>query len=536
MKKNYLSAIAVLLMLLFTVSCSQEEIVSSINGTDVTVTLNVRIPVNNVSSRSGAPTIPEGYKLRCILQLLNSENQAIENERYVEEIQAGQESVTFTFNTPENYNGAMLWADYFKDGSDKNADNLYVTTDLKSITYNSNIIATEFFNNYAADAFFGHLLSGSTSIELERPFTKLTFKASNEYADFTKIKVTNLPAPASFNVMTGETSSVASGISSGDIKISDNVWFSAYLFAGTNQATLNGDITFTLSNDEGGSVNLKMSGENIPLTRNNDVTATVSPSSDNSTDVTVTFPGGMTDSNKIALGDYINKDGTFSKIYDASKAIAIVFALADGKTDNSGYNGKTPEAYAFALNNSVAKAKLSTEALTVGDIEFTTDLYTDGYGMVSHDKFMSQCSSISGSSPLFTAFTTWCQDNELSSEHLSSWYIPTPAQVRDFSGLVLNTEGWTLSNNNVTDLTFPAIDSKISEAYTTAKGEEVCFSGKADGSATNILTSVLTTSNKIAAVQINEGAKILGGFETASTGTYALRPVITVFEGVELAK
>lgn len=535
MKKNYLYSITALLMLLFTASCSQEEITSSANSKEGIVTLDVRVPVNTANSRSNVPTIPEGYKLRCILQPVDSEQNPV-GDRLVEEVQAGQENITFTFEAPEGYNGAMLWADYFK-GDDKAADNLYVTSDLKNITYNSTATATELFNNDAADAFYGYLMGTGTSIELQRPFTKLTFKASEDYADYTNITITDLPAPSGFNVMSGETTTTASDIISNNLTISDGVWFSTYLFAGSNASTLQGDITLTLSKD-GGNLNLKMPGKDIPLTRNNDVTATVTPGEDNTTDVTVTFPGGMTDPNNIALGDYINKDGTFSKTYDASKAIAIVFALAEGKSDNSDYSGKTAEAYAFALNNCVVKTKLSDAELTGGDTDFTVDLYVNGYGMASHDKFMTQCSSITSSSPILTAFTSWNENNAISSEQLSSWYIPTPAQVKDFSGLVLNGEEWELNNNGtaVAGLTFPAMDSKVSEAYTAARGSETYFNGKEDGSATNILTSVLNTNNKIATVQIDETGKKLGARETPTTGTYSLRPVITVFEGIELAK
>lgn len=534
MKKNYLYSITALLMLLFTASCSQEEITSSANSKEGIVTLDVRVPVNTANSRSNVPTIPEGYKLRCILQPVDNEHNPV-GDRLVEEVQAGQENITFTFETPEGYNGAMLWADYFK-GDDKTADNLYVTTDLKCITYNASATATELFNNDAADAFYGYLMGTGTSIELQRPFTKLTFKASEDYADYTNITITDLPAPSGFNVMSGETTT-ASDITSNNLTISEGVWFSTYLFAGSNVSTLQGDITFTLSK-KGESLNLKMPGKDIPLTRNNDVTATVTPGEDNTTDVTVTFPGGMTDPNKIALGDYINKNGTFSKTYDASKAIAIVFALAEGKSDNSDYSGKTAEAYAFALNNCVVKTKLSDAELTGGDTDFTVDLYVNGYGMASHDKFMNQCSSITSSSPILTAFTSWNESNATSSEQLSSWYIPTPAQVRDFSGLVLSGEGWELNNNGtaVAGLTFPTMDSKVFEAYTAARGSETYFNGKEDGSATNILTSVLNTNNKIATVQIDEAGKKLGARETPTTGTYSLRPVITVFEGIELAK
>lgn len=533
MKKNYLSSITALLMLLFTASCSQEEIVSSANSKEGTVTLNVRVPVNEANSRSNAPIIPDGYKLRCILQPVDSEQNPVGN-RLVEEVQAGQENITFTFEAPERYNGAMLWADYFK-GDDKTADNLYVTTDLKSITYNATATASELFNNDAADAFYGYLMGTGTSIELQRPFTKLTFKASEDYADYTNITITNLPAPIGFNVMSGETTT-ASDITSNNLTISEGVWFSTYLFAGSNVSTLQGDITFTLSKN-GESLNLKMPGKDIPLTRNNDVTATVTPGEDNTTDVTVTFPGGMTDPNNIALGDYINKDGTFSKTYDASKAIAIVFALAEGKSDNSDYSGKIAEAYAFALNN-VGRQTLYSNDLSGGTIEFTADIYNNGfYGKSYSDDFMSTLGEeIKNNSILLKSYNTWLESNETNSENLSQWYIPTPAQVKEFSGLVLNADGWIINNSGVTDVVFPSQNTTVSNAYTAAKGNETYFNGNNTGDASNFLTSVLTTNNQFATVQINEIKKQLGVREVKTTNPISLRPVITVFEGIELAK
>ena len=50
------------------------------------------------------------------LALVDQSGSAIDGERYVKEVPSGAESVTFTFNIPSNYGGAMFWADYVKKG------------------------------------------------------------------------------------------------------------------------------------------------------------------------------------------------------------------------------------------------------------------------------------------------------------------------------------------------------------------------------------------------------------------------------------
>lgn len=536
MKKNCLFTLMAMFMMLFAASCSQEEVLSSNNEAGKALTVSVGIPVLNPATRV-APSIPAGYKLRCIMQLVNAQG-AIDGERYVEEVPANSESIIFTFTVPEGgYTNALFWADYVKGTDVKTAgDNLYVTTDLTKVSYNTANIS-ELFNNDAADAFYGCMLSGNNSIQLKRPFTKLTFKSTaTEYSSYTKIKVTDLPIPTNFNVQTGATSGTATSISSGELTIANNVWFSTYIFTGTSTTTLGegNDIKFTLSGTSG-STNLVMSGKDIALAENKDVTATITPSQ-GSTDeeqatVTVTFPENMEkyDPNALAVGDYINKDGSHSKTYSADNSVAIVFALAEGKTDNSSYGtDKTVAGYAVALTSVGSGTAATADAVVTTGITTSTAnaaLFANGYGIAAWSGIQS---AINGG--IATKLSTFAESNAISA-NVSDWYIPTPAMLKDILGMLYNEDGWTTtSGTGMTDVTvdFPAKDSAFYTAYTNGGGSNLA--GVADGSAKNMLTSAVTADGKVVAIQLAENNKKLSALTPAkASSSVACCAVITIF-------
>ena len=530
----------VLFALLFA-ACNSEEIVNGQAMDKGPVTLSVNIPAGNSVTRV-APSVPEGFVLRCIMQLVNTGGKAIDGQRYVQQVAAGSESVTFTFEAPADYDGAMFWADYVKMGSETDIasvpDHLYTTTDLTAIGYNTANIAT-LFNNDAADAFAGYMLNGSTSITLKRPFTKLTFKSADAaYADYTEIAVTELPAPTGYNVKNGTTTGVATDIASESLSIADGVWFSTYLFVGSNNATMGEghDIKFTLSKADGASVNLLMPGENITLTENYNVTADVTPSASSKEEVTVTFPGEMVDPSKpqaMAIGDYINKDGSFTKAYDADNAVAVVFALT-GKTDNSNYGGKMVAGYAMALKGSYqdgeATKNLSAAAATVDKLDVSSispvtvndALFADGYGI----ELWNNVSSLMDGILIATNFPAWKALNEVTA-NVSEWYVPTPAMLADMAGMLYN-DGWTLTPiAGSTTAVFPTKNEVFSAAYRAGSSEELAYTetGK------NCLTSGVTAEGKLVTVQPNVTGKelkqILPG---KASNAIALRPVLTVFE------
>lgn len=533
MKKSSLFSLMVLFALLFA-ACNSEEIVNGQAMDKGPVTLSVNIPAGNSVTRV-APAVPEGFVLRCIMQLVNTGGKAIDGQRYVQQVAAGSENVTFTFEAPADYDGAMFWADYVKmDGEtdiESVPDHLYATADLTAIGYNTANIAT-LFNNDAADAFAGYMLNGSTSITLKRPFTKLTFKSADAaYADYTEIAVTELPAPTGYNVKNGTTKSVATDIASESLSIADGVWFSTYLFVGSNNATMGAghDIKFTLSKADGASVNLLMPGENITLTENYNVTADVTPSASSNEEVTVTFPGEMVDPSKpqaMAIGDYINKDGSFTKVYDADNAAAIVFALADGKEDNSNYGqGKSPVCYAMALTRISRTNNTTTFTVTpTGDAPFAPNDY-NGYA------YTETLLAAEGASDyaVFTNFAQWKTEHTTTGANLSGWYIPSARQLMDMAGILFGWNPETAGAEGIYEVN--TIFKAAYEATLTAEELNSGYGWTTGSSATNVMSSYMIGTSVQTVQMEGNGKSIKMLMVPGKTNAYfAIRPVLTVFE------
>lgn len=532
MKKNYLFSLMALFVLLFA-ACNSEEIVSGLNENKGPVTLNVGIPVNNPVTRV-APTIPQGFALRCIMQLVDQSGSAIDGERYVKEVPSGAESVTFTFNIPSNYGGAMFWADYVKKGDATEianvADHLYTTTDLTSVVYNTANIAT-LFNNDAADAFAGYMQSGTTSIALKRPFTKLTFKTSAEnYKDYTTISVTELPAPTSYNVKSGLTTNTATGIASGEMAITDGVWFSTYLFVGSNNANMGegNDIEFTLKKEDGTSVDLLMPGKDITLTENYNVTVDITPSESNDQEVTVTFPSDMVDPNKpqaMAIGDYINKDGSYTKTYNADNAVAIVFAVGAQGDDvvanyGTGFEGKTIAGYAMALSNVAGKPFASADGLALPTDDQNLESYS---GIKLTETLQKYIADNSRTSALFGAnFDNWKTSNEVTGTNLSSWYIPSFQQLATFIGRIYGQPGTDDTSKFPTSI---AKDATFEAAVQAASAGDFL----AGGASKNLMTCSCIGTAQMACVQFTSDG-FAKAFNLANlTNSTVMRPVLTVF-------
>ena len=552
MKKNFLFSVMALFMLLFAASCSQEEILSADKQEGGKVSLSVNIPVKNPVTRAN-PVIPSGYKLRCILQLVNaSTSAAIEGHRYVEEVASGGENVIFAFTAPSEAYKCLLWADYVKVTGKADittaADNIYTTTDLKAIGY-TQTAGAEMFNNDAADAFYGCILDGSKSAELKRPFTRIAFASSDvAYKDYTKIAITNLPAPKGFNAMSGTTTGNAE-IASSELEIKDGKWFSTYLFTNTSAGTLGkgNDITFTLKKTDNTTIELKFAGEDITLTPNYDVTADVTPDNDDQTKVTVTFPGDMIDPDApekpqpMAVGDYINKDGSHSKIFNAEKAIAIVYALTDGKTDGSEYGtGKTPAGYAMALTSVTPERQLlgssATEPITLPMIATTeTEPWAEGdYNGYKYSAPLLEAYK-EVNSKIFIVYNEWVTANSISATNLSAWYIPSSRQMTDMAGKILGLNR-EVDTNKVSAITQDAalkaaFEAKNISAFTTKDPA-------------NMMTSSINEANSMYAMQIGYDTEtglsrwpLKDGKPTTTfiNSTWAaktyfnIRPVLTIF-------
>lgn len=570
MKKNFLLATMALFMTLFATSCSQEEIISDNDSKGGgTVSVAVNIPVNNPVTRA-VPNIPEGYKLRCILQLVKSDdNSNIADGRYVQEVTAGSEKVTFTFNAPSDTYKCLFWADYVKE--DVDADNIYTTTDLKAIGYTANA-RSEMFNGDVADAFYACSLEPVTgngalaSITLKRPFTKITFKdGQSAYTDYTKITIKDLPAPTGFNVMNGETAGYAgkdaytdSKISSSELTVENGKWFSAYLFASSNKENLgtDNDIVFELKKaDNTSSGELKLNGASITLTENVEVEATVEPKKDGDTSIDVIFPDGMVDPNTLAVGDYILKDGTFSKEYK-NNAIAIVFALKNDKIeDNSTYatpNNPKAVAYAMALCTAT-RAKTGKTPPTEANIE-TNNVWKDGdyNGFTYSPTIINAINQEDNDNTVYQHYEVLINDYAKNKgvNTLSDWYIPSAVQAREICKLVFGfgtKDKFIKADNNAVKEAYAYICSNVTiaeekkahygtalnygkETGTTSKDATTwIISSSFDG--TNPFAVSVSASNTSAITEVKQATITNWKTENVECNV-SIRPILTVFDGI----
>lgn len=514
MKKSLFSLLG-LAGLLGMASCSEEIDATAANEGGKAVTVTVNIPLADNVSRA-VPAIPEGYKLRCVMQLLDAQGNPMADQRVVNEVEAGAEDVRFSFIVPaDGYQGAMFWADYVKE---LDQDYLYTTADLKAVGYNAANVA-DAFNNDAADAFYGYLLSGNSSITLLRPFTKITFKcADNSYAAYTAVKVTSMAAPTGFNVVNGSTNGFDTSLASGDLAVGANgEWFSAYLFVGNNAGATLGEgnnIDLALSGAEP-ALNLVIKGENVPLTRNYDITALVSANSGDITDITVQFPGGMIDPDKpreIEIGDYVNADGTYTAAYDAAKAVAIVYAVDDTK------------AYAFSLENTSRVALFGSDDAYTGMIAISANLYNGPFTSQYWTDFVSATASIT--SALRDAFNDFAASHPLTGSNLSAWYTPCPSEMKTIIGMMFNNGSFSVREGSDPVIDFPAQNQDVVAAFKAAKGTDAFFS--VNGTAVNFFTGVVGDNSKALCVQLNENDKTYSAVCPKLSNPMLIRPVLTL--------
>ena len=132
------------------------------------VSVQVNIPVSDASSRV-MPTVPEGYQLRCMMDLVDASGKVI-NGTTRQVVPVTSDNITFMFDAPEGEYSCLFWADYVPVASDVNVDNLYTTTDLTAVGYAKT--GNELFNDASADAFYGSVSSAliGNAVNLTRPF------------------------------------------------------------------------------------------------------------------------------------------------------------------------------------------------------------------------------------------------------------------------------------------------------------------------------------------------------------------------------
>lgn len=463
MKKNYLFSIVALFAMLFA-SCSQEEILQEpIAGQKSQVSIKVGVPGETVLSRAMAEY--NGYIRRCIMQVVNAETgAALEGDGMRSTKEVTGETVTFTFEKPSVEYKVLFWADYVKAAT--LADVVYNTTDLSNITLKLNQ-GTDLFNQLAADAFCGVLGSAATSITLKRPFTKVMIKTDtpDDFKDFDEIAIGNFNVPDGYNIFT-QTANTVKAIrlaATSMVDAAKGEWAYFFAFAPVNETAATVNMGVTLSSSTDATLTQKIAITEFPLDDNKIVNLNVKKETTNpgepetpSSNITVEvsfgdeFENGGTEpetpaTGTLAVGSFINDKGEV--VESADDAIAVVYALATGKTDNSDYGtGKKAKAYAISLTKVTNRVK-------VGDLSsYGLETTADDYSGFAYDAALkAKLENVTKEqSEIFNNYYAATLPT-LSGTNLSTWYIPSKAQLAD--AMAVNNEKFqeTLATIYTTD-------------------------------------------------------------------------------------
>lgn len=542
MKKSLLfSAMALSLGLL---SCNQEDMsdVEAVTGTPVTVSVEVPGVLSGSESRT-LPEAPEGHQLRCIMVVDYNTEDDVRMEQVAGETMVN-EKFRFTFTPAEEDYTCLFWADYVDEGAavsdGKYADKYYNTADLTNVTYK--VLDNTLFNNPACDAFFGKSLAGSTNAVLKRPFVKLSFKDKNHETvqDASPLSVT-YTVPSGFSVK----ENTVSRSSNQEIKLTaatpadknNDIWFYNYVFAPENMNKLPGDILMTVGEDD-----VMIKTASLVLTQNYDITASIDfASGDGNVDVDVDIDGEYNDPKAPKVGQFMQKDGSFSDIYSAENSIAIVFAAGPKGGDVVSNYGKTEGTkilgYAMGLS-SVKRAALTTAE---------TPLDLTGYGIASPwaaDDYNGyvytqqlEAATASLGTELMPAYNEWKTTNSVAeitnvNVSVSGWYIPSARQLLDVMGMTLGYAGGEGIDVVAQNEQFASLLADLMN-----EGKSSWFGTHT--SASNVMSSSVNTGGQIMAVQTiyEDGketiSKALGVNVNEKASTFAIRPVLTIFKPAE---
>ena len=536
MKKSLLfSAMALSLGLL---SCNQEDMsdVETVTGTPVTVSVEVPGALSGSESRT-LPAAPEGHQLRCIMVVDYNTAADVRMEQVAGETMVN-EKFRFSFTPAEKDYTCLFWADYVDEGAavsdGKYTDKYYNTADLTNVTYK--VADNTVFNNPACDAFFGKSLASSPNAVLKRPFVKLSFKDKDHETvqNASSLSVT-YTVPSGFSV---KDNTVSGSSSNQEIKLTasapadkaNGIWFYNYVFAPANVNQLHGNIQMTVDEKKKVTINT----ESLVLTQNYDITASINfASSNDNVNVDVDIDDEFNDPDAPKVGQFMQKDGTFSDIYSAENSIAIVFA-AGPKGGDEATNYRQPDGtkiwgYAMGLS-SVKRAALTTAEtpLDLTSYGIASPWASDDYNGYVYTQQLETATASLGIE-LMSAYNEWKTANSVSEiTNVSGWYIPSARQLLDVMGMTLGYAGGE------------GIDAVSQNEQFASLLADLMNEGKSSWfgthtSKSNVMSSSVNTGGQIMAVQTiyedgNESiSEALGVNVNQRASTFAIRPVLTIF-------
>lgn len=473
MKKNFLYSFMALCICLFA-ACSQEEIIPEASQSGKTVNMIVGVP-GGATTRA-IPSV-DGKILRCIMQIVDANNAPIAGEGMRQALKVETDKVTFTFKAPEGDYKCVFWADFV---ADVNTDNIYTTTDLTNITYKAT--GNDVFSA-AADAYCGYVANGSTTIQLKRPFAKVsvTPNSASNYAAYNKLTV-SYDAPSGFNIVTKAVSSTSKKVTYTNtaFEAAKGAWFTSYIFAASNMSKLNSDITMNLEGASGVEAKtLTVEANKVPLTENYEINGKFDAAEGNNVNVEVGFDNEFDKPGTKApvVGDYFYADGTWGAAIsngNGSPAVGVVFHVesTNNQLDNvANYTGVT------FTDNQIRGwvVSLTQSAKTVwGNSTYTMTQKIAGIGSANNDKgdykgyANSQIIAQEEHKAAYDLCATWPVKPN-SDVAATSWYLPAVGQL---SVLKDNIDAVNTSLAKLTDAQNIPLDKALTNHWTSTHFED----------------------------------------------------------------
>lgn len=505
---------AVLAVAGFICSCTTDEADVCLEPVTVTVRTSGMSRADNIS-------IPNGYSMRCILQLVDENSAKLGEQKVVSDI-LGEASFVISAEERATAKKALLWADYI-DSSKKSH---YNTNDLLAVTYSDASLTYDMSKTdpMSFDAFCGKVdaLDRNISVTLTRPLVDVRFVPDNPEVFSTATSLTaSYKAPSVYNVLT-QTSSKSADVTLKNpaFKASATPWIDALIFAPVNMQNLGSDITLTVAG--GLDKTISLPAGSIPLNANYQITLTanletpditismtVNPNFGSGADTTIE-DGSDTPSTpetpttgKFEVGAFIAADGTVTT--DRSKALAVVYHTGAIGSDNAGaytsLGQTTIKGYAVALTDVSPTEQTINAETSVGK--------RPGNGW-QHSALFLEDIAADGACDFATAYNAWTAANPISGSKVSSWYIPEAEQLSAWLNMIYETDGVAATGT-----------AAFRNLFTSSLKDPATYA-----------TCTVTQSGYIRTIRVQSGTATTSETHLDSSTPTALRcrPIVTIFE------
>ena len=531
MKMKFLQYV-MLLMALVAAGCAATVDEPMGKRGDVVLTVNTPAPY----SRAGI-SVPAGYTMRCVLQLLDKDGNTIYSQKTAD-VNTSTGATQFKITSEERVKAkkALLWAGYFKDGQ-----SVYNTSDLKAVTYNiTTFDMTDVALMGAMDAFCGKVesLDDDSNVTLVRPFANVRFTPKNpEVCSKAKNLVVTYSAPASYSVYDCSAAATANiTLTNSSFSSSATPWFSTFVFAPAGKTYLESAVTLALSN--GLKQTIVIPTNSIPSDANMQIntTATVSGSASELNDITISVtvnpdykgtgssdpdtPNPPTEDpdtpidnpSTFAVGAYINANG--EAVSSSANAVAIVFhagALGGDNGEKYGDASKTIKGYAVALNNVSDTPKGVAYSATGANT-----VYNNRPAKEASDKILD----ILRDSKLGAAYTDYVDAHPVASEKTSGWLIPDYTQLSTWLNMLYS---------------FSSGSTYTGASEFRAKFSQTDIFGTNTEADVEFLSRTIPENETLKTVIVNHGStptitEAVSDKLWESTETFHIRPILVIFE------